>query len=194
VPLALLVDYGEVICEPQPHDTLAQMAALVRLDVPTFVERYWKHRPAYDRGLHVRAYWSAVAGREPINGGMLDELIRLDLDSWSELNDETLEILAEAHRCGASLSLLSNAPHELADLLTDHPALAIFDHLMFSSRLGLVKPDPAVFEAALKVLSREPEQVLFIDDREANVEGARAAGLRAVRFTSPAALRFDLLE
>lgn len=190
---ALLVDYGEVISQPQPHETLAQMAALVRLDVPTFVERYWEHRPPYDRGLDVRSYWSAVAGGELANGAVLDQLRRLDIESWMELNAETLEILAEARRRGASLSLLSNAPHELADVLTDHPALKIFDHLLFSSRMGVVKPDPAVFRAALQTLAREPDQVLFIDDRVSNVEAARAAGLRAIRFTSAAALRTELL-
>ena len=170
------------------------MAALVGLDVSTFIERYWEHRPAYDRGLDVRAYWSAVAADELTNSGTLDQLIRLDLESWSLLNAETLEILAEAHRRGASLSLLSNAPHELADVLIDHPALRIFDHLLFSSRLGLVKPDPAAFRAAVEALSRKPSEVLFIDDRAANVEGARAAGLRALLFTSARALRAELLE
>jgi HAD superfamily hydrolase (TIGR01509 family) len=57
-----------------------------------------------------------------------------------------------------------------------------------------MKPDPAVFEAALDTISRKPDQVLFIDDRPVNVEGARAAGLHALLFTSAAELRRALLD
>jgi putative hydrolase of the HAD superfamily len=189
----LLVDYGEVISLPQPQDTLTRMAELTGLEMPVFVERYWEHRPAYDCGLGARAYWSKVIGDELSDDGSLRELIKLDMHSWSELNDETLEILTELHRRGTSLSLLSNAPHELADMLTGHPALERFDHLVFSARLGVMKPDPAVFRAALETMSRDPDQVLFIDDRPVNVDGARAAGLHALLFTSADELRRALL-
>jgi putative hydrolase of the HAD superfamily len=182
-----------VISHPQPEPTLARMAALLRLELPTFIERYWEHRPAYDSGLDVREYWSAVAGGPVQNGEALDQLIRLDVESWSELNPDTLEILAEVHRRGSSLSLLSNAPHELADALEHHPALRDFEHLLFSARLGVVKPDAAVFEAALQTMGRRADEVLFIDDRSANVEGARAAGLHALRFTSAEEMRRELL-
>jgi putative hydrolase of the HAD superfamily len=123
---------------------------------------------------------------------MLERLIGLDMSSWSHLNGETLGLLADAHRRGHSLSLLSNAPHELAEALTDHPALACFDHLIFSARIGAVKPEPAAFAAAVRQLSRRPQEILFIDDRPANVQGAIDAGLRAVRFTSAADLRAEL--
>jgi putative hydrolase of the HAD superfamily len=189
---ALLVDYGEVISEPQPAETIATLAALAHLEVDEFVRRYWKYRPMYDAGAEARAYWSQVVAPEPLGEELLERLIRLDMASWSHLNGETLELLADAHRRGHSLSLLSNAPHELAVALTGHPALAGFDHLIFSARIGAVKPEPAAFEAAVRQLSRRPQEILFIDDRPANVQGAIAAGLRAVRFTSAADLRAEL--
>jgi putative hydrolase of the HAD superfamily len=169
------------------------MAALLQLEPSTFTERYWEHRPVYDGGLDARSYWSAVAGGPVENGQVLDRLIRLDVESWSELNPDSLEILAEVHRRGSSLTLLSNAPHELADALDHHPALGIFDHLLFSARLGIVKPDAAVFRAALETIGRDAGEVLFIDDRAANVEGARAAGLHVLLFTSAQEMRRALL-
>jgi putative hydrolase of the HAD superfamily len=190
---ALLVDYGEVISRPQPQRTLAQMAAQLRLELPTFLERYWEHREAYDRGLDVHEYWSAVAGGPVADGKTLDRLVQLDLESWSELNPETLEVLTEVHRRGRSLTLLSNAPHELADALEHHPALRDFDQLLFSARLGVIKPEAAVFRIALETMGREADEVLFIDDRPANVEGARAAGLHALLFTSAKTMRRELL-
>jgi putative hydrolase of the HAD superfamily len=191
---ALLVDYGGVISLPQPAEPVAEMAALAGLDVPRFVERYWEHRPAYDRGIDARPYWTAVLGTDAIDARILDQLERLDMVSWSELNVDTLEILIRAHASGVGLSLLSNAPHALADALDDHPAMAIFDHLMFSARLGAVKPEPAAFAAALETMALEPDEIVFIDDRPDNVEGAIACGLGGIVFRTAEQLQTELCE
>ena len=183
---------GSVVALEMP-EAIAEMARIAGLEVPVFVERYWKHRLAYDRGCDARMYWSTVAGPD-LTDGMLRELTRLDVAGWSHLNEATLEVLAANHDDGASLSLLSNAPRDLARVLTDHPALRNFDHLLFSSQLGVAKPDPAAFEAAVERLSRPREQIVFIDDRPENVEAARRVGLRAVQFTSAARLRTELCE
>jgi putative hydrolase of the HAD superfamily len=191
---ALLVDYGLVISAAQPEETRREMAALAGLELPEFAKRYWEHRPAYDRGAASRAYWSAVIGAELRDDRLLEELSRLDLEGWSHLNLATLQVLAAAHERGSSMSLLSNAPFDLAATFSEHPALADFDHLMFSSRLGIVKPERAAFEAALDRMHRRPDEVLFIDDRAANVEGAIKAGMRAVLFTSAEQLRSVLFD
>jgi putative hydrolase of the HAD superfamily len=183
-----------VISLPQPAEPVAEMAALAGLDVPRFVERYWKHRLAYDGGIDARTYWAAVLDTDAIDARILDQLGRLDMVSWSELNAGTLEILGRAHASGIELSLLSNAPHALADALDAHPALASFDHLMFSARLGAVKPEPAAFAAALKTMAREPHEVIFIDDRPDNVDGAIACGLRGIVFKTAEQLQTELCD
>jgi putative hydrolase of the HAD superfamily len=183
-PRALLVDYGGVISNSQPDEAVTAMAEIAGVDLPVFVERYWEHRLSYDRGVDARTYWSAVVGDDQPDERTLERLIRLDIASWSSLNARTLDILTAAHRAGSALSLLSNAPHELADALDDHRALALFDHLLFSARIGAVKPEPAAFHAALEAMSLRPDQVAFIDDRQVNVEGAIACGLRAILFSS----------
>lgn len=188
----LLVDFGGVISRPQPPELVAAMASILGLELPTFTARYWEHRPEYDRGVAARTYWSQVAGHEVDDGRVLERLIALDNESWSQLNDETLAVLADAQARGHSLSLLSNAPHEFAGVMADHPALAAFDHIIFSSWIGAVKPDPCPFRAAVETLGRPPEEIVFIDDRPSNVQAAIAAGMRGIRFTSAAELRAAL--
>jgi putative hydrolase of the HAD superfamily len=58
---------------------------------------------------------------------------------------------------------------------------AHFDAVYYSSELGAVKPEPAFFGRVLADLGLAPTEVGFVDDSPANVEGARATGLRAVR-------------
>jgi putative hydrolase of the HAD superfamily len=190
--LALLVDFGEVISRPQPEELVRAMAAEAGVELELFRERYWANRPEYDRGASAQSFWSAVAGRPLDADGQLERLIELDNASWSVINEDTMRVLGEARDRGHSLSLLSNAPHEFADTMVSSPVLADFEHVIFSAWIGVIKPDPGAFAAAVQRVGRPPEEILFVDDREANVEGARAAGLRAVQFTSAERLRADL--
>ncbi len=188
----LLVDYGGVISLAQPREAIDALAALVGVQEPTFSQRYWEHRPAHDRGVEARAYWSVLAGRELADDRLVDQLVRIDVASWSHLNEATLGVLRQAHERGVSMSILSNAPREMAAVLRAHPAMVIFDHLIFSSEIGVVKPSPGAFGAALARLSREPREVLFIDDRPDNVSAARALGIGALVFESADQLRAEL--
>ncbi len=60
-----------------------------------------------------------------------------------------------------------------------------FDPLIFSCDLRLIKPNPAAFEAALRVLDASPEDVVFIDDSAANIASAAALGMTGLLYESP---------
>lgn len=62
-----------------------------------------------------------------------------------------------------------------------------------SCRTGARKPEPATYHAAARHLAVPPEACVFVDDREKNCEGARAAGMSAIRFQDAHQLRRDLL-
>ena len=53
---------------------------------------------------------------------------------------------------------------------------------VFSHECGLRKPQREIYEAALKLSGTAPDETLFIDDLEENCEGARKAGLQAIRY------------
>jgi putative hydrolase of the HAD superfamily len=61
-----------------------------------------------------------------------------------------------------------------------------------SCYVGLRKPGQAIYRRTLDILGRRGERVLFIDDRQQNVDGATAAGMTAIRFQGAEALRRDL--
>lgn len=188
---ALLVDYGEVISCPQDPSAVKAMSILAGLDLPTFTERYWRHRAQYDRGMDAAAYWVRVSERA-VPEAELAELARIDVESWSELRAGTLEVLRDAAQGGTRMALLSNAPHGLAAYLAEHPALGFFSRRLFSSQLGRVKPEPEIYAAAVQAIGSPAAEVLLIDDRAENVEGAIRAGLQGVRFVDPGALRAEL--
>jgi HAD superfamily hydrolase (TIGR01509 family) len=57
----------------------------------------------------------------------------------------------------------------------------LFEERFLSHEMGLVKPDRAAFEYVVEALECPAERILFLDDNQINVDGARAAGLRSER-------------
>jgi len=68
----------------------------------------------------------------------------------------------------------------------------IFTAFFSSCWLGLLKPAKRIYEVALAMSHAEPEASVFIDDRERNLEPARALGMQAIRFTDAIRLRQEL--
>ena len=58
---------------------------------------------------------------------------------------------------------------------------ALFDELFLSHEIGLVKPDREAYDHVVRALGVPPERILFLDDNQINIEGARVVGLRAER-------------
>ncbi len=88
------------------------------------------------------------------------------------------------------VGLLSDTdPIHWNDQLERHPWLARIPKPTLSYEIGLLKPDPGCYAAAAHDVGQPAQRCLFIDDLERNVEGARRAGMRAVRFEGRAALR-----
>lgn len=57
-----------------------------------------------------------------------------------------------------------------------------FDPILYSWQLGIVKPNRDIFDVAIEKLGAEPGEIVFIDDKEEHLNGARSAGLKTVLF------------
>jgi 2-haloacid dehalogenase len=82
--------------------------------------------------------------------------------------------------------------HKFREALERFDFLKSFDGIVVSGNEGLLKPDREIFELFFARYGVAPETAVFIDDSLYNVEGARAAGMQALHFTSPEALARDL--
>jgi putative hydrolase of the HAD superfamily len=71
---------------------------------------------------------------------------------------------------------------------------ALFETRFLSHEIGLVKPDREIFEHVVEDLGCAPEAILFLDDNQLNIDGARAAGLNAHRTVGVEAARSVLAE
>lgn len=94
---------------------------------------------------------------------------------------DALPALEELRAAGLRLVIVSNWDCSLPDWLGPTGLLEAVDHVISSAEAGAAKPDPAVFARALALAGATPSQALHVGDSLVNdVEGARAAGIRAV--------------
>ena len=99
----------------------------------------------------------------------------------------SLALLECARAAGHRLALLSNMPVPYADHLeAQHECFGWFEARVFSGRVGLIKPERAMFEHARDAMALDLDRTLFIDDHPANIDAARACGWQALHFEDAA--------
>lgn len=193
---AIIFDFGGVLCFHPTDEQIHDLADLCGLTREQFLEHYWGLRHAYDRGdFEPHEYWrriGAATGRS-YSDDQIDEFRKRDVNFWVRLDQSMMRWAADVRAAGIRTAVLSNLPHDLGEHLRNGLGLVQnFDHHSFSYELRSAKPDAAIYRHAVEGLGVEPEEALFLDDRIENIEGARAIGLHAIHFESPARLRDEL--
>ncbi len=207
---ALIFDFGNVITLPPDEaqfdlmrNLIGQARALGKgAPKPTAPSReellsaYFGFRLEYDRGkLDAIDYWRLVGGKlgYVLDAGATERLRMADMDCWFRFDAGMVSLIAALRSRVTHMAILSNLPLDGVTALHARAQwLGFFDHLVLSAEHHLVKPDRAIYDLAVRSLGVAPGDCLFIDDIAANVEGARAAGLNAYRFTGQAGLEAEL--
>lgn len=78
---------------------------------------------------------------------------------------------------GYGIYLLSNASSDFHIRRQGIPALSLFDGVIVSADYKLLKPEKEIYEKLFSEFSLKPEECFFIDDVQANIDGAIAAGM-----------------
>lgn len=194
---AVVFDFGMVLTgEPNPAAYI-EMLRITGLSSEQFEPRYWADRQAYDEGkLTGLAFWQKFmhdAGM-PVNQEMAEELNLWDARYWTTENPAMLDWQLALKQHGLLTAILSNmGDHVCASVEREFAWIHRFDVLVWSYQLGIAKPDPAIYRHTLDKLAIQPEEALFIDDKLANIEAARALGIQAIEFSTVEQLRADLI-
>lgn len=87
---------------------------------------------------------------------------------------------------GVRIYLLSNISSYFADHADELPVTHLFDRCFYSSPLGVTKPNREIYDLVCSECDILPEETLFIDDSEKNINGALAAGWQGYVFDGDA--------
>jgi len=127
------------------------------------------------------------------------ELIRAYRTHWHEMVPETLpgtpEIYGALLDAGHDVTLLTNFNQDTFQIaLQRYPLLDRARGRTVSGEIGILKPDPAIYDHHASTFDLDPTATLFFDDSPANVDGAIAAGWQAKVFTGAERMQADLAE
>lgn len=125
-------------------------------------------------------YEAYVAETESLLPKRLREPARKYLYGWHRVEppmEQTWALAARLKARGYKIYLLSNAPVTFAAELDMYPILKLFDGLVVSGPIQLVKPNADIFQHLLDKYGLKAEESLFVDDLEVNADGARGVGM-----------------
>lgn len=133
---------------------------------------YWAQRAA-ELGAAVGETWDTRA--------LMDRFYQLPEEEW--LCAGTIELMTDAKAAGLRVGALTNdmTAFHGPEWVARQAHLKLFDVIVDASLTGVMKPDPRAFRDGAEALGVPAGQIVFLDDMPWNTEGARQAGMTAVR-------------
>jgi len=115
------------------------------------------------------------------------EELREELDGYFKLDHTLLGVIKVLKGKGFKTMMLSNANHTFFDrkVYPENPGFKeLFDEIVISSSVKMVKPNADIFLHALEKIGSKPEESIFIDDNKANTEAAEKLGMKGYVYTN----------
>ena len=172
------------------------MREITALSEEDFSLAYWTPRRAYDRGTHTgAAYWLEVGKQAGLALGdaQVAALVEADTALWTQPNQPMIDWAQRLQAAATKTGILSNLGDAMmTGVLASFPWLAHFDLLLWSHTLLLAKPEEEIYRHAAEGLGVAPSEILFVDDREDNIEGAIAAGMQAIRYVDQGSFEAEM--
>jgi|SRR5579863_1399215 len=101
-------------------------------------------------------------------------------NAWRRIGTGVRESLERLRAAGFELAVVSNSEGTIEQMLAEIDLRELFATVIDSSVVGFTKPDPRIFQLALDRLGVHPAEALMVGDSpSADIEGARAVGIRA---------------
>jgi epoxide hydrolase-like predicted phosphatase len=190
---AVVVDFGGVLITPITH-LLDEIAMWHRIPMERMLDvlmgpREWStsdhpwHRA--ERGeIPISVLQAEVAPLAASAGIQLrgDEYERL-LSGDFFVNTAMVGRVAELRAAGYRIGLLTNSFREFRSVIEERVDISLFDAVVDSSFVGCRKPEPEIYQLMAEMLAIDPTRIVYLDDFEANLDGARSAGWTTVHVT-----------
>jgi len=181
---AVFWDLGGVLVRTEDHTTRENLAirlGISRTELENLVFAGNSGNRAQLGEINVEQHWQNLGSKLGLS---IEEMVVFQRDFWGgdRLDTALIEYIRALQTCH-KIGLISNAFSDLRQTITNVWHIEdTFDDMTISSEVGIMKPDPRIFQMALERLDVHPQESIFIDDFPQNVDGARNINMRAIRF------------
>lgn len=190
----IIFDIGNVLLNFKPEEYLKtkiiESDRVLEVHKEIFESKEWA---MLDRGtLSEEEVITILSNRSNKNG----DLIKIAFENWYELLtpiEDSVKVLRELKNAGYRVYFLSNF-HLLAfeDVIKRYDFFKIFDGGIVSYKEKLIKPEQDIYKRIIEKYHLKPEESIFIDDAQANIEGARKLNFNTILFKNSKDLREKL--
>ncbi|MGU3574709.1 HAD family hydrolase [Brucellaceae bacterium C25G] len=190
----IVFDIGSVLIHYDPHLAFVDM-------IPDKTERDWffqnicthEWNLQQDRGRTWEEAENILIEQFPDR----EHHIRGFRQNWRKMEpyayDETVSILRQFISNGHDVTMLTNfASDTFLEIIEIYPFLKEPRGVTVSGDVGIIKPEPEIYDLHVRRFNLNPAQTLFIDDNISNIKAAHNAGWQAIQFIDPSTLRKDL--
>ncbi len=192
---AIIFDFGNVLLTWDPRNLYQRFFP----NDPEGMERFLREVNFADWNLQQdkgRPFAEAIAvlsGQFPHYSNLIQAYYDHWIDSVGGPVAGTVGILQQLKRAGYSLYGLSNWSAEtFPHARRKYDFFELLDDMVISGEVGLVKPDPGIFQIMLARIGRPAKECLIIDDSLPNIQQAEKMGFSVIHFQSPEQLEEEL--
>jgi 2-haloacid dehalogenase len=192
---AIIFDFGNVLLEWNPRYVYRRYFPDDEASMENFLQEvnFMEWNAQQDKG---RSFVEGVAELSRQFPQYAD-LIRAYHENWKDSIgnhlEGTVEIMKRLKADGYALYGLSNWSAETFPLMRDKfEFFSLLDDIVISGEVGMIKPEPEIFEHMLERIHKPAGACLFIDDAAANIRQAQAMGFATIHFQSPEQLEAEL--
>jgi putative hydrolase of the HAD superfamily len=193
----IILDLGGIVVPKSAGRIMARVAHELGLPAARWAEAMGVYHDATTKGkLTLRQVYGAALHDLSLDASP-EALLSLHLQLYRELftqHDPDVVALINRLKATCQVACLTNTEPEIACICRETGLFTYFDRAYLSVDLGLKKPDREIYATVLADTECQPDRMVFVDDREENVEGARLAGMHALLFANVNQLERELSE
>ena len=192
---AFFFDLGGVIVRTEyqaPREHLAERLKMNYESLDKIVRESETSRQASLGAISTDEHWAAVT-RKLRRPAPEAQAIRQEFFG-GDVVDRLLLDFIRGLRPRYKTGVISNAWPDMRDYIVENKFDDAFDSLVVSAEIGVIKPEPKIYQIALEQFQVQPNEAAFVDDTRVNVEAACKLGMHGILFQSQAQVLDELKQ
>jgi HAD superfamily hydrolase (TIGR01509 family) len=188
----ILFDYGKVLWDYHPYyeRIITDVSTAIDMSQEEFTPKYIEVYQEFETKEFPFVNWlKTITTDDKAKLGM--EALQKILDDQEFYQQffyrENVEYLFELKKT-YQVGCLSNAESFIYETFNSH-IQGFFDFCLLSWQTGFRKPQPEIYNEVFKHTQSQPSEILFIDDKEININAAKDLGFQTIHLTQPARLK-----
>lgn len=190
---AIIFDWGGVIGKDLSPSIYSDMSKINRMSPELMKESIKEEQKLFQTGKIVDVeFWKRIGSKLCIEPKTVENIWINAFKEKAKIDSDVENIITDLNAKGYKLAILSNMIKPFGRSNGEKRFYKLFSAVIFSHEAGMRKPDEEIYIHASEKLGVEPDECIFIDDKERNLLPAEKIGMKTILFKNAEQLKKDL--